>query len=142
MLEDRIIVEVTTNSNTEPLLPSRTSYARSLSHADNELKRFQSYLRWMCVDQSDSRHVMIFWSLFLLLGVFIPTVSHFVLSCAPTHRTYDVVVQLSLTFAFGLSYLCLSAFVRCYDLRRSLFLDKMNIFFNLNYTCHYINGLL
>ncbi|THU47208.1 hypothetical protein C4D60_Mb09t13100 [Musa balbisiana] len=29
--------------------------------------------------------------------IFIPNASHSVLSCAPTHCTYDVVVQLSLT---------------------------------------------
>ncbi|RWW30398.1 hypothetical protein GW17_00005014 [Ensete ventricosum] len=71
------------------------------------------------------------WSLFLLLGVFVPTASHFILSCAPTHYVYDVVVQLSLTFATNLSYLCPSAFVRHYDLHRFLFLDKINFFFKL-----------
>ncbi|RWV86058.1 hypothetical protein GW17_00052091 [Ensete ventricosum] len=53
----------------------------------------------MCVDQSEARHLMVFWCLFLL-GVFVPTTSHFVLSCAPIHCAYDVVVQLSLTFTF------------------------------------------
>ncbi|RRT68801.1 hypothetical protein B296_00032152 [Ensete ventricosum] len=47
----------------------------------------------------------------LLLGIFAPTASHFVLSCALTCHTYDV-VQLSLTSASGLSYLYLSAFIR------------------------------
>ncbi|RZR99536.1 hypothetical protein BHM03_00029101 [Ensete ventricosum] len=57
--------------------------------------------RSMCVDQSEARHLMVFWCLFLL-GVFVPTTSHFVVSCAPIHCAYDVVVQLSLTFTFGL----------------------------------------
>ncbi|RZS22465.1 hypothetical protein BHM03_00055255 [Ensete ventricosum] len=57
-------------------------YARSLSHSDEELGIFRSYLKLMCVDQYDVRHSMVFWSIFLLLGVFIPTGSHFVLSCA------------------------------------------------------------
>ncbi|RWV92337.1 hypothetical protein GW17_00045302, partial [Ensete ventricosum] len=79
-------VEATTNSSTKPLLPSRASYARSLSHVDDKLKSFRSCLKWMCVNESEAMHVMIFRSLF------VPTTSHFVLSCAPTNRAYDVVV--------------------------------------------------
>ncbi|RZR75210.1 hypothetical protein BHM03_00051992 [Ensete ventricosum] len=41
---------------------------------------------------------------------------------------YDVVVKLSLTFASDFSYLCLFTFVCRYDLRHSLFLDKMDLF--------------
>ncbi|RWW22980.1 hypothetical protein GW17_00012796 [Ensete ventricosum] len=37
----------------------------------------------MCVDQSDARYAMVSWPLFLLLGVFVPTASRFILSCAP-----------------------------------------------------------
>ncbi|RRT85380.1 hypothetical protein B296_00010166 [Ensete ventricosum] len=84
---------------------------------------FQSCLSWMCIDQSDARHVVVSWSIFLLLGVFIPTTSHFILSCAPTHRAYDTVVQLSLTSISGLSYPYLSALVRRYGIR--YFLDKL-----------------
>ncbi|THU67235.1 hypothetical protein C4D60_Mb05t22520 [Musa balbisiana] len=36
-----------------------------------------------------------------------------------------MVVQLSLTFISSLSYLCLFAFIRRYDLHRFLFLDKL-----------------
>ncbi|CAD5179231.1 unnamed protein product [Musa acuminata subsp. malaccensis] len=72
----------------------------------------------MCVD-------VISWSLFLLLGIFILTTSHFILSCTPIHCTYDMVVQLFLTSASNLSYLCLSAFVCRYGLRYFLFLDKL-----------------
>ncbi|URE22314.1 hypothetical protein MUK42_15458 [Musa troglodytarum] len=120
-----VVVEAITSSSIEPLMPSKVSYARNLSRADDELKFFRSCLRWMCIDQSNTRHAMVSWSLFLLLGVFVPIASHFVLSCAPTRRTYDAVVQLSLTSASSLSYLCLSAFVRRYGLRRFLFLDKL-----------------
>ncbi|RZR89354.1 hypothetical protein BHM03_00017064 [Ensete ventricosum] len=66
---------------------------------------------------------MVSWSLFFILGIFVPTASHFVLSMPPTHYAYDMVVQLFLTFTSGLSYLCLFAFVRYYGLRRFLFLD-------------------
>ncbi|RWV77058.1 hypothetical protein BHE74_00033481 [Ensete ventricosum] len=93
------------------------SCACSLSRVDDELRIFWSCLRWMCVDLFDSRHAMVCWSLFLLLGIFIPTAFHFILFCPFTHRAYDVVVQLSLTSASGLSYLCLFAFVRYYSLR-------------------------
>ncbi|RWW64647.1 hypothetical protein BHE74_00028106 [Ensete ventricosum] len=48
---------------------------------------------------------------------------HLVLSCARTHRTYDVVVQLSLTSVFGLFYLCLFAFIHRYGFRHSFFLE-------------------
>ncbi|RZR95054.1 hypothetical protein BHM03_00023872 [Ensete ventricosum] len=68
---------------------------------------------------------MVSWSLFLLLGVLVLTASHFVLSCAPTHRAYDVVVQLSLTSAFGLSYLCHSTFVHRYGLLEVERLDQL-----------------
>ncbi|RWW82739.1 hypothetical protein BHE74_00008777 [Ensete ventricosum] len=84
-------MEATTNSSTEPLLPSRVSYARSLSHANNKLRSFRSCLRWMCVDQFDARHAMISLSHFLL-GIFVPTASHFVLSYTLTHRAYTIVV--------------------------------------------------
>ncbi|RWW30073.1 hypothetical protein GW17_00005371 [Ensete ventricosum] len=69
----------------------------------------------MCDDQSNARYVVVSWSLFLLLGILVPIASHIVLFCAPTHRAYDMMIQLSLTFTSDLSYLCLSAFVRHYE---------------------------
>ncbi|RWW07992.1 hypothetical protein GW17_00028589, partial [Ensete ventricosum] len=51
-------VETTTTSDFKPLLPSRGSYTRNLSRAEYELKSFRSCHRWMCVDQSDARHVV------------------------------------------------------------------------------------
>lgn len=47
---------------------------------------------------------MVSWFVFLLLSIFIPVVAHFVFSCVITHYAYDVVVQLSLTFASNLLY--------------------------------------
>ncbi|RRT73423.1 hypothetical protein B296_00031623 [Ensete ventricosum] len=44
-----------------------------------------------------------------------------------SHLVSDA-LKLFLTFAFDLSYLCFSAFIRYYDLCRFLFLDKMNLF--------------
>ncbi|RWW14585.1 hypothetical protein GW17_00021633, partial [Ensete ventricosum] len=57
-------VEVTTNNSAESLLPSRLSYTRSLSYADNELRSFRSCLRWICIDQSNTRHAMVSYSSF------------------------------------------------------------------------------
>ena len=99
MARGDVIVEATTSSSTEPLLPNKASYTCCLSYIDDELRSFRSCLKWMCVDQSNARHAVVSWS--LLLGVFIPIASRFVLSYAPTRRTYDMVVQLSLTSAFA-----------------------------------------
>ncbi|RRT47744.1 hypothetical protein B296_00053527 [Ensete ventricosum] len=110
MARGGVIVEATTSSSTEPLLSNRTLYTRSLSYTNDKLKSVKSYLRWMYVDQSKSRHAIVTDSLILLPGVFVPISSHFVLSCAPTSSS-------------SLSYLCLFVFI-C----RSLFLDKMNFF--------------
>ncbi|RZS27661.1 hypothetical protein BHM03_00061177, partial [Ensete ventricosum] len=50
-----------------------------------------TYLKWVFVVQSDVRHAMVSWSLFLLLGVFVSVDSHIVFYYTPCH-TYDVVV--------------------------------------------------
>ncbi|RWW09147.1 hypothetical protein GW17_00027379 [Ensete ventricosum] len=50
MVGGDIIVKATTNSSTEPLLPSKVSYTHSLSHTDNKLRSFRFCVRWMCVD--------------------------------------------------------------------------------------------
>lgn len=44
MAEGDVILETTTSSSTELLLPNRASYAHSLSYDDDELRSFQSYL--------------------------------------------------------------------------------------------------
>lgn len=87
-----VIVEATTGSSTELLPCSRASYAHSIFRADDELKSFRFCLKWMCVNQFDARHVMISLSIFLLLGVFVHTTFHSVLSCALACCAYDVMV--------------------------------------------------
>ncbi|RWW07139.1 hypothetical protein BHE74_00011989 [Ensete ventricosum] len=52
-------MEVTTISTIEWLLSSRTSYAREPPSASDNLRIFQSYFRWMCIDQSNIRHIMV-----------------------------------------------------------------------------------
>ncbi|RWW09409.1 hypothetical protein GW17_00027105 [Ensete ventricosum] len=83
-------MEVTTSSKIEPLLSSRASYTSGLSRADDELKSFQSCLGWVCIDQSDATHAMVYWSIFLLLCIHIAF--HFILSYAPTRYAYGVMV--------------------------------------------------
>ncbi|RWW85724.1 hypothetical protein BHE74_00005574 [Ensete ventricosum] len=67
----------------------------TVSHADDKLRSFLSYLRWMYIDQFDARHAIVSWSLFLL-DVFVPIAFHFILSYAPTHCAYDVMLRPSL----------------------------------------------
>ncbi|RWW07742.1 hypothetical protein BHE74_00043560, partial [Ensete ventricosum] len=64
-------VEAIINNSTKPLLFSRVLYTRNLFHANDELRNLRSHLRWMCVDQSNDRHTMISWPLFLQLGIFV-----------------------------------------------------------------------
>lgn len=123
------------SSNTESLL-SRThnnynnkKFLRCVSHAQDELRSFRSYLRWMCVDQSDVWSACLSWSIFVLFTFIVPAASHFLLACSTCDskhdRPYDAVVQLSLTSVATLSFVCLSNFVRRYGLRRFLFFDKL-----------------
>ena len=118
------------DDNREALI-SRNSrkYMRCVSHAQDELHSFRSYLRWMCVDQSTIWTACLSWSMFVIFTIVVPAISHFVLAC-PTcdskhDRPYDTVVQLSLSSVATLSFVCLSTFVRKYGLRRFLFFDKL-----------------
>ncbi|RWV88720.1 hypothetical protein GW17_00049171 [Ensete ventricosum] len=52
-------MEVIITSRTESLLHNKASYTCSLSHTSDKLRSFKSYLRWMCVDQTDSRHIIV-----------------------------------------------------------------------------------
>ncbi|KAG1327187.1 Protein MMS22-like [Cocos nucifera] len=107
------------------LAPAKTWYGRCRSHPGDELRGFRSCLRWMCMDQSDRWRALMSWFLFFVLSLAVPIVSHFVLSYNAHRRPYDLSVQLSLTAASALSFLCLSAVTRRYGLRRFLFLDKL-----------------
>ncbi|KAG5094048.1 hypothetical protein JHK84_049636 [Glycine max] len=119
----------TTATASTALLDRRGKYNRSVSNLNDEFHTFRSYIRWMCVDQSNPFTAALSWSLFLLLAVAVPAASHFLLACpdcdARHSRPYDAVVQLSLTSVSALSFLCLAVFVRKYGLRRFLFFDKL-----------------
>lgn len=115
---------------TEGLLTNRRkNLSRCISHAQDELHSFRSYLRWMCVDQSSCFTACLSWTMFVLFTIVVPAISHFVLACDTcdgTHkRPYDGVVQLSLSSVAALSFICLSGFVKKFGLRRFLFFDKL-----------------
>ncbi|CAH2071525.1 unnamed protein product [Thlaspi arvense] len=72
---------------------------------------------------------LISWSVFFLLAVIVPLISHFVLTCTDCefklNRPYDALVQLSLSIFAGISFLSLSDWFRKYGIRKFLFLDKL-----------------
>ncbi|XVF77369.1 hypothetical protein PTKIN_Ptkin14bG0037600 [Pterospermum kingtungense] len=116
------------DNNKAPLV-NRTKFTRSASHAHDELQSFRTYLRWMCVDQSNIWTTCLSWFLFIFLGLFVPAVSHFWLACstcdARHSRPYDWVVQLSLSSIAAMSFVCLTRFLKKYGLKRFMFFDKL-----------------
>lgn len=109
-----------------PLLSKTKS---NLNQYGFELKSFGSCLSWVCLDQSSLWKAGFSWSVFFLLAVGSPLVSHFVLLCSDCdnkhRRPYDALVQLSLSVFAAISFVCLSCWARRYGLRRFLFLDKL-----------------
>ncbi|GFP98962.1 hypothetical protein PHJA_002040100 [Phtheirospermum japonicum] len=116
---------------TQVFLPQKTSISpqSSFQGADFELKSYSSGLKWVFLDYSSLWRAGLSWSIFFLLNVLVPLVSHFVFSCSdcdPDHqRPYDAIVQLSLSLFAALSFVSISSFARRYGLRRFLFLDKL-----------------
>ncbi|KAI7731016.1 hypothetical protein M8C21_017410, partial [Ambrosia artemisiifolia] len=112
-----------------PLIPKKRAFTRCASHAYDELQSFRSYLRWMCVDQSNTYTAILSWFVFIIFTFIIPGFSHFYLACSDCDnrhaRPYDTLVQLSLSGIATLSFVSLSQFVRIYGLRRFLFFDKL-----------------
>ncbi|KAJ7963732.1 Protein of unknown function (DUF3537) [Quillaja saponaria] len=113
----------------ESLLHRKNKFSRCVSDAQDELQSFRSYLRWMCVDQSNIWTTCLSWFMFFFFAIVVPATSHFLLACSGCdnkhRRPYDSVVQLSLSSVAALSFVCLSGFVRNYGLRRFLFFDKL-----------------
>lgn len=108
---------------------SHRAMARSVSHAQDELKDFRTWLKGLCVDQSNPWTASLSWIVFLTLTIVVPALSHFALACANCdrrhNRPYDAVAQISLSSVAALSFLSLSSFVSKYGLRRFLFFDKL-----------------
>lgn len=94
-------------------------------HAKDELRTFRSCLRWMCVDQTDKWRSAISWILFIVMGYAVPSLSHFVLLYSDKRRSYDIVVEFSLTAVATLSFVSLSGLLRRIGLVRFLFIDKL-----------------
>ncbi|RWW70939.1 hypothetical protein BHE74_00021384 [Ensete ventricosum] len=105
MAREGTVVEATTINNTKSLLLSRPTYACSLSCTEGELRSFQSYLRWMCIDQFDARHAVVSWSLFLLLDIFVSLTSP---STSPTSTSSPEVVYKVLWYLSGLEHVSLA----------------------------------
>ncbi|KAG2330596.1 hypothetical protein Bca4012_019820 [Brassica carinata] len=88
---------------------------------------FPRLLLWF--DQSSRLKTLISWSLFFLLAVIVPMISHFVLICTDCdyklHRPYDALVQLSLSIFAGISFVSLSDWSKRYGIRKFLFLHKL-----------------
>lgn len=105
------------------------AFVRCASHAQDELHGFRTWLRWLCVDQSNVWTACLSWLVFLVFAIVVPALSHFVLACSDCDsrhsRPYDAVAQLSLSGVACLSFLCLTRFVSKYGLRRFLFFDKL-----------------
>ncbi|KAI3456885.1 hypothetical protein Pfo_013548 [Paulownia fortunei] len=105
------------------------AFARCASHAQDELHSFRTWLKWLCVDQSNAWTACLSWLVFLAFAILVPVLSHFVLACGDCDslhsRPYDTVAQLSLSGVATISFICLSTFVRKYGLRRFLFFDKL-----------------
>ncbi|XP_059663063.1 uncharacterized protein LOC132308829 [Cornus florida] len=94
-----------------------------------ELKNFRTFFTWVCLDQSNLWRTGLSWSIFFLLNIGVPLLSHFIFSCSTCdskHRKpYDAFVQLSLSVFATLSFICLSSFARKYGFRRFMFLDRL-----------------
>ncbi|XVF87809.1 hypothetical protein PTKIN_Ptkin18bG0150600 [Pterospermum kingtungense] len=99
------------------------------NHGGLELKSFRLCLNWICLDQSSLWRIGLSWSIFFVLVVGVPIVSHFVLLCSNCdkehQRPYDALVQLSLSCFAAISFISLSCWARKYGIRKFLFLDKL-----------------
>ncbi|KAL1804178.1 hypothetical protein ACET3Z_032825 [Daucus carota] len=106
-----------------PKSPSSTS---TQSRSDDH----KSFFTWVFLDQSNLWHAGLSWSIFSLLAIAVPLLSHFVYHCNTCDRNhrrpFDAIVQLSLSVLSLISFVSLSDFSRKYGLRRFLFLDKLS----------------
>lgn len=106
------------------------SPSHSCQESNLELTSYMSSsLKWVFLDYSNIWRTGLSWSIFFLLNIAVPIVSHFIFSCPDCdvihQRPYNVIVQSSLSLFAALSFICLTSFGRKYGLRRFLFLDKL-----------------
>ncbi|XP_047307257.1 uncharacterized protein LOC124910631 isoform X1 [Impatiens glandulifera] len=109
--------------------PDKSRLSRCISRDDDELHEFRSWLRLICVDQSTKTTTFLSWTVFIIFAIIVPCISHFFLLCSDCdgehNRSFDAVVQLSLTSITTLSFTCLTRFMSKFGLRRFLFIDKL-----------------
>ncbi|KAJ7967755.1 DUF3537 domain-containing protein [Quillaja saponaria] len=115
---------------TEAFISNNKGVSGYLTHDGIELRSFRSFLKGVCVDQSNLWRAGLSWSIFFVLSVGVPILSHFLLLC-PTcdenhSRPYHVVVQSYISVFATLSFISLSRWYREYGLRRFLFLNKVS----------------
>lgn len=95
----------------------------------NELKSFISCFKWVFVDQSNIWKTVLSWSIFFVLTIVIPVISHFLLSCSTCDkdhaRPYHIPVQIFLSLFATISFFNLSSWLRKFGLRKFLFFDKL-----------------
>ncbi|XP_050233140.1 uncharacterized protein LOC126681637 [Mercurialis annua] len=114
-----------------PLVSSKKSINKlsSFFTQDIELKSFRLCLNCVCLDQSNIWRAALSWSIFFLLAIGVPLISHFLLLCADCdskhQRPYDAVVQLSLSTFAIISFFTLSSWSHKYGFDKFLFLDKL-----------------
>ncbi|KMZ61115.1 hypothetical protein ZOSMA_54G00460 [Zostera marina] len=95
-------------------------------HLDKDLESFRSFIRWIFMDHTMIRNSVISSVVFLIFGVVIPLLSHFVFAYRREDReSYDIVVETSLSAVATLSFACLMSFFNKYGLRSFLFIDKL-----------------
>lgn len=119
-----------TNASSEHLLPETTRPSAIINKQPEfpaSRFTFMSLVLWF--DQSNRGTALLSWSVFFLLVVIVPIISHFLLVCSDCdfhhRRPYDAVVQLSLSIFGGISFVSLSIWSRKFGMRRFLFLDKL-----------------
>ncbi|XP_071713893.1 uncharacterized protein [Rutidosis leptorrhynchoides] len=87
-------------------------------------------LSWIFLDQSSIWKAGLSWSIFFLLTLCVPILSHLAFHCSTCdhqhQRPFDLIVQSSLSVFSTISFLNLLSFSRKYGLRRFLFLDKLS----------------
>ncbi|KAL8156866.1 uncharacterized protein LOC141671120 [Apium graveolens] len=101
----------------------------ALAYSEDRLDELKSFFAWVFIDQSNIWRAGLSWSIFSLLAIAVPLLSHFVFHCNTCDRNhrrpFGSIVQLSLSVFSILSFISLSSFAKKYGLRRFLFLDKL-----------------
>ncbi|KAH9321224.1 hypothetical protein KI387_015863, partial [Taxus chinensis] len=102
---------------------------RSVSNLKDELWQFRLGLLWLGLEQLNVTHVVFSWILFLVFTFISPFCSVFLVVCHSCDNSekhpFKELVQISESVLSVVGFLCLSAFLRTYGLRKMLFLDQI-----------------